>query len=121
MRELESLDGLFDMIIVDAGRGWTPWSRRFWSSSMLNVVVTMVDDAAVLDAYGVLKASTAESLQAPVRVLVNQAPNDVVGHSAGQRIDNACRRFLARSVEALPALPRHVADRYSAGHEAPRV
>jgi flagellar biosynthesis protein FlhG len=121
MGELESLDGMFDLIVVDAGRRLTPWSRRFWSAANLNVLVTTGEDGAVLDAYGVIKASVAESPKAPLRLLVNQAVNDAAASDAHLRIENACQRFLSRSVEALPALPKHATNQFSFGREAPRV
>ncbi len=121
LTELQSLDNEFDLIILDAGRGMTPWSRRFWERARLNVLVTTPDDAAVLDAYATLKASTTTAVQLPVRLLVNQAESDAVANNAQRRMEAACQRFLSRSIPALPALPRHFAGEFGVMQAAPRV
>jgi flagellar biosynthesis protein FlhG len=119
--ELQSLDGEFDWIVVDAGRGLTPWSRRFWSRAKLNVLVTTTNDAAVLDAYAVLKESAARAADLPVRLLVNQAASDAAADDVQRRLVNACQRFLSRSIPALPSLQGHVANELAALHSAPRI
>jgi MinD-like ATPase involved in chromosome partitioning or flagellar assembly len=119
--ELQSLEGVFDTIIVDAGYGLSPWSRRFWSAAKLNVLVTTGEDAAVLDAYASLKAGVSESPEAAVKLLVNQTDDDSMARDAQTRIENACQRFLLRGVEALPALPRHSVNHFAMGQEEPRV
>jgi len=121
MSELQSLEDEFDLIVVDAGRGTTHWSQRFWSLAKLNVLVTTVEDSAMLDAYAVIKASALETTRAPLRLLVNQAVNVAAASVAHSRIENTCQRFLSRSVDALPALPQHVANQLTSGREAPRV
>jgi flagellar biosynthesis protein FlhG len=119
--ELQSLEGNFDLIVVDAGRGLTPWSRRFWSRAKLAVLVTTANDAAVLDAYAVLKESAAVAADLPVRLLVNQAAGDPAADDVERRLEHACQRFLSRSIPALPALPRHMAGGIAEAHAAPRV
>jgi flagellar biosynthesis protein FlhG len=121
LNELQSLDGRFDVIVVDAGRGLTPWSRRFWLRARLNVLVTTADDAAVLDAYAMLKESAAETVGLPVRLLVNRADSDVEAVNAHRRLENACQRFLSKSIPALPALPRDLASELVGASMPPRV
>jgi flagellar biosynthesis protein FlhG len=110
MGELQSLEGRFDLIVVDAGRGLTPWSQRFWSQGKLIVLVTTPDDDAVLDAYATIKQTAANGDQPPVRLLVNQAESAAEADRAHRRIDKSCQRFLSRPMPALPALVRHEAD-----------
>jgi flagellar biosynthesis protein FlhG len=110
MGELQSLEGRFDLIIVDAGRGLTPWSERFWANGKLIVLVSTPEDNAVLDAYAVIKQSAANGDQLPVMLLVNQAESAAAADRAHRRIDKSCQRFLSRSMPALPALVRHNAD-----------
>jgi flagellar biosynthesis protein FlhG len=119
--ELQSLDGEFDTVIVDAGHGLAPWSRRFWSAAKLSVLVTTAEDAAVLDAYATLKSGFAESPETPVKLLVNQTDDDRMTRDTQTRIENACQRFLSRAVDALPALPRHSVNHFAMGQEVPRV
>jgi flagellar biosynthesis protein FlhG len=121
LSELQSLSERFDLILVDSGRGLTPWSRRFWSRAKLNLLVTTPDDGAILDAYAILKLAMAEGAeQRPIRLLVNQAD----GHAAAdaqRRMENACQKFLLRSIPALPALPRSFDCGFAGVSAAPRV
>lgn len=119
--ELQSLVGRFDLMVVDAGRGLTPWSRRLWQWARLNVLVATPEDAAVLDAYAMLKESAADSVGLPVRLLVNRADSDVDAVNTHWRLDNACRRFLSRSIAAVPSLPRHFASELAGANRPPRL
>ena len=65
--ELQSLEGAVDLIVIDAGRGLTPWSRRFWSRANLVALVTTPDDATVLDAYAIVKQGVADSAELPLQ------------------------------------------------------
>jgi flagellar biosynthesis protein FlhG len=121
MDELQSLDDDFDLIVVDAGRGCTPWSRRLWSRAKLIVLVTTPEDAAVLDAYAVMKRCAVDAERWPVRLLVNLAESDTAADDAQRRMDQACQRFLSRAMPALPALPRHRASEFTGVPAAPRV
>jgi flagellar biosynthesis protein FlhG len=118
--ELSSLKGRFDLVVVDGGRGLTPWSQRFWSQGKLIVLVSTPDDDAVLDAYAMIKQSAANGDQLPVRLLVNQADSVAAADQAHRRIDKSCQRFLSRSVPALPALLQHEANHASV-RRSPRV
>ena len=53
-----------DVIVVDAGSGLTPWTRRFWLRAQLVLLVTTTDDAAVMDAYAAIKLSVADATAA---------------------------------------------------------
>jgi MinD-like ATPase involved in chromosome partitioning or flagellar assembly len=117
--ELQSLEGSVDLIVIDAGRGLTAWSRRFWSRASLILLATTPEDAAVLDAYSLVKQGTADTVRLPVRLIVNQAENDFAAESAQRRLAGSCERFLSRRLPALPALPRHDAGGYLAA--VPRV
>jgi flagellar biosynthesis protein FlhG len=121
LSELTSISKEFDIIVVDAGRGLTPWSRRFWLRSQLSVLVTTADDEAVLDAYAMLKESAAEAVGLPVRLLVNRADSDFSAVNVHRRLESACRRFLSQSIPALPALPRHFASEFVGASMPPRV
>jgi MinD-like ATPase involved in chromosome partitioning or flagellar assembly len=118
--QLQSLESSIDLVVVDAGRGLTSWSRQFWSRASLIVVVTTAEDAAVLDAYAIVKQGAAGAAELPVRVLVNQAESDFVADSTQRRLAGACDRFLSRRLPALPALPRHDAVEFGR-MMAPRV
>ena len=98
------------MVVVDAGSGLTAWTRRFWLRAQCVVLVTTADDASVMDAYAAMKASSADGIRPVVRLLVNREMNGAAAEDAQRRVQNACRKFLSLSIDALPALPLHDSD-----------
>jgi flagellar biosynthesis protein FlhG len=120
LTELESLDGEIDLVVLDAGRGSSSWTQRLWHRAKLILLVTTSDDAAVLDAYAALKMGMADAAELPIRLVVNQSDSNRQAAGAHGRMQNACRRFLSRSIPAMPALPRHM-QVFVGAQAAPRV
>src|SRR4051812_1002142 len=123
-RLLSSIDSLgheIDLVVVDAGSGLTAWMRRFLLRAQCVVLVTTADDASVMDAYAAIKASSADGIRPLVRLLVNREINGAAAEDAQRRVQNACRKFLSLSVEALPALPLREGEFGAGAHGGPRV
>ena len=118
---LMSLCDEIDLVVVDAGSGLTAWTRRFWLRAQCVVLVTTADDASVMDAYAAMKASSADGIRPMVRLLVNREINGAAAEDAQRRVQNACRKFLSLSIDALPALPLHEGDFVAGAHRGPRV
>jgi MinD-like ATPase involved in chromosome partitioning or flagellar assembly len=119
--DLESLRGEVDIVVIDAGRGLTAWTRRFWTRAQLVALVTTTDGKAVLDAYAALKQCSTDAIQPSVRLLVNQAESDREADDVQRRMESACQRFLSLSIEALPPLPRSGYDAAASACCMPRV
>ena len=119
--ELQSLGKTASVLVVDAGRGLTPWTRRFWLRSRLVILVTTTEDLALIDAYALVKRGAADGIKTPIRVLANQCGSDASADDAYGRLSAACQRFLSRPVASLPALPRWAADDLSGLRGHPRV
>ena len=108
LAEIQAMRDDTDVVVVDAGSGVTPATRRFWRQARLVLVVTTTDDAAVMDCYGTIKLAASDELAADVRVLVNQCDDPSLAEAVMARISAACKRFLNRPVTAAPSLPRYV-------------
>src|SRR5262249_32738919 len=119
--ELESLGDAVDLVVIDAGYGLTPWSRRFWTQAQVVVLVTTTEDASVFAAYTALKLSAAGLIGLGVRGVGYHCDSDTAADDAHQRIQTACRRFLSLAVEALPALPRQDSKTTAGTRCGPRV
>jgi len=121
---LSSIDSLcdeIDLVVVDAGSGLTAWTRRFWLRAQCVVLVTTADDASVMDAYAAVKGSSADGIRPVVRLLVNREIDGAAAEDAQRRVQNACRKFLSLSIDALPALPLHGGDFVAGANRGPRV
>jgi flagellar biosynthesis protein FlhG len=119
--ELDSLRTDVDAIVLDAGCGLTPWSRRLWMRAGLVVIVTTTESDSVLDAYKAIKLSVADAIQPKIRLLVNQAESAKAAEDTQRRLQNACSGFLQHTIDALPALPRHDNEIIAGGTRWPRV
>jgi flagellar biosynthesis protein FlhG len=123
-RLLSSIDSLcddIDLVVVDAGSGLTSWTRRFWLRAQCVVLVTTADDGSVMDAYAAVKGSSSDGIRPVVRLLVNREMNGAAAEDAQRRVQNACRKFLSLSIDALPALPLHDGDFVAGANRGPRV
>jgi len=115
------LRGDVDLIVIDAGSGLTPWTRRYWLRSRLVLLVTTTDGPALMDSYAAIKLSAADEVAADVRLLVNQCDDERIAADAHRRLSGACQRFLARTVSSLPSLPRHAGSGNGDDRSVPRV
>jgi MinD-like ATPase involved in chromosome partitioning or flagellar assembly len=110
LAELENLGPWADLLVVDTGSGAMPWTARLWQRARLALVVTTVDDVAVMGTYATIKLSVGGmTAETDVRVLVNQCDSRRAASDACTRIGNVCRRFLGRTVRQAPMLPTHAA------------
>ncbi len=119
--EIDSLSNEIDLAVVDAGAGLTAWTRRLWLRAQCVVLVTTADDASVMDAYAAIKTSGMEGIRPNIRLLVNREINGAAAEDAQRRVQNACRKFLSLSIEALPALPLYDNDFVAGASSGPRV
>ncbi len=109
--ELAGLGNLADVLVVDTGSGIAPWTGRLWQRAQLAVVVTTVDDVAVMDSYATIKLATASLAgETRVRVVANRCDSERTATEVCGRISNVCRRFLGRVVTQLPTLPDHCGE-----------
>ncbi len=108
LAELATLGGWADVLVVDTDSGLTPWTARLWQRARLALVVTSVDDVAVMDSYATIKLGTAAmAAETDVRVVVNRCDSERKAAEVCGRIGNVCRRFLGRTVAQLPTLPAY--------------
>jgi flagellar biosynthesis protein FlhG len=110
LAELQSLYNDFDLVVLDIGSGLTHWTRRFWLQAQLVLLVTTTDASALMDSYATIKMSIADGIGPDVRLVVNACDDDRLAAETHRRISDACSRFLGRSLPALPALARFVAE-----------
>jgi flagellar biosynthesis protein FlhG len=121
LTELRLLRDAADIIVVDVGSGLSPWTRRFWLSGRLVLLVTTTDDLALMDAYASIKLNTADMPRPDLRVVANQCDSDAIATDTYRRLATACQRFLSRELLTLPPLPTHAAKNAASAPVFPRV
>lgn len=106
--ELRGLDGRADAVVIDAGSGTMPWTRRLWQEADLVLLVTTPDDVAVMDSYAAIKRGISADASADLRLLVNACADSAMAAEVQCRAANACQRFLGCTLGRAPYLPRHL-------------
>lgn len=92
--QLKSLRGV-DAVVIDAGCGQNRVTERFWRAADDVLLVVTPEDAAVMNAYGVIKTMAGRGRDVPVHAVMNQVRRYEQARGAYARLQNACRRFLA--------------------------
>lgn len=102
MPMLKALDDLvegYDFVMVDTGAGISSGVVSFALASDDLIVVTMPEDIAITDAYGLIKTLVRRGLRARVHLVVNRTRVEADALSAIDRIRMVANHFLGFSLE----------------------
>lgn len=109
-RLLDQLRGLQPMpeyVVLDTGCGSERELRRFWEAADVVVAVTSPEMASVMDTYATIKLRMPTDEVPTLLSLVNQAPSAAAAADVHERLDRACRRFLALGLQPAGAVGSH--------------
>lgn len=117
VRALRDLDGEADVVVLDAGRGTTCAGHRLCDTADETLIVTTTEDEALMDAYATIKATHEHGHGKPIRVLFNRVHSEAEAHSARERLEHTCRRFLGTTLDCAGCCleDRRVAQSSAAG------
>ncbi|MGA2253897.1 MAG: AAA family ATPase [Thermoguttaceae bacterium] len=105
MTQLPLLPRRPEVVVFDAGSQPDPLARQLWQAADRVLLVTSVETAAIMDAYGSIKLLTDPTRSASIALLVNRPPKESVAEEAQQRLAQACRRFLGLTLRSVGHLP----------------
>jgi flagellar biosynthesis protein FlhG len=108
-RDLAGLARAYDVLVLDTGAGISAQVLKFLAMAGEIVVVTTPNLAAVLDAYGVIKAAREARLTGRIGLLVNQAGAPAEVETVYRRIRGCAERFLQFAPALLGSLARDTA------------
>lgn len=117
--ELRRLGPHADAIVLDAGSSSNAVAARFWQAADLTVFVTTDEPAAIMGCYAAIKLLTVNPRHGPIRALVNKATTAERAGDVAARIEQACQRFLALSLDTVTHLPYDPAVADAARRERP--
>jgi flagellar biosynthesis protein FlhG len=100
----------FDLVLVDVGCSRNQFVIEFWRAAHEVLLVTTPDDTALLSAYAAIKVFGASRPDAPVRLVVNGAPQEQTALGVAQRMASSAARFLKLRVELLGWAPPEARD-----------
>jgi len=105
VRSLRHLETQTDFLVLDTGAGLGRAVTNFVLAADLVVVVTTPEPTAVTDAYAVIKAVVKKNPAADLKLVVNNAQDNVEGEEAADRLRTTVLRFLGASLDFLGAIP----------------
>jgi len=99
VRGLDSLAGDYDFILVDTGAGIGPNVITFAMAADEVLVVTMPEDIAVADAYGLIKTLFTRNFSGTVGLLVNRAASREQADAVIEKVKMVTTNFLGRALD----------------------
>lgn len=105
LRQLRQLGKATAFVVLDAGSSGREASRRFWQAADDILLIATSDAASLVNAYATVKHLAADSVHAPIRLVVNRVADAKLAEDIHQRLASSCRRFLGRQVELLGTVP----------------
>ena len=100
VNSLEELDK-YDIIIIDNGAGISKHSLTFSTFAHEMILVTTPEPTALMDAYRILKITSAYKLKNKVKVVINQVPDKKQGDLAYDKLLITSQQFLNLEIENL--------------------
>lgn len=104
--ELKTLSD-YDILIIDTAAGIGKNVISFVLASHEAIIVTTPEPTAITDAYGIIKAISAESLKlsSNVKLVINRVKNPSEGIKIADRISTVAGQFLGVKIESLGYIP----------------
>ncbi len=99
--ELNSLNRLFDYILIDTGAGISSNVTYFNMAAREIIVVTSPEPTALTDAYALIKVLYQRHAKKRFRLIVNMVRNSFEAKEVYERLSNATDQFLNLTIEYL--------------------
>jgi len=93
--------GEADIVIIDTGAGVSRNVLSFVLPADEAIIVTTPEPTAITDAYGIIKAISAETGQVTIKLVVNRVSSIHEGKQVAERVINIAGQFLNVRVENL--------------------
>jgi flagellar biosynthesis protein FlhG len=117
IHQLVKLEENFDVILIDAGLGYLPSTRRLARLAHDVLIVTTTETTALADTYSLLKNASAQEM-ASVQLIFNRSEYDL-SHRAWQSLNMTAKSFLQREIPLLGVIPEDQAVGLSVARRHP--
>lgn len=105
MEELDSLHGLFDVVLIDTEAGISENVTYFSVAAQDILMVTTPDPTAITDAYALMKLLSTRYHQKTFSLIVNSVANAEEGLDVFQKLTTVANRYLSISIDYLGCIP----------------
>ena len=106
LNELDSLQDLFDVMLIDTGAGISSNVMYFNFAAMEKVIIVTNEPTSLTDAYAMIKVLTTKYKQKRFKILVNAARNNVEADRIYRHLSLVVDKFLdSPSLDYLGWIP----------------
>jgi len=109
VQALASLDGRYDLCVLDSGAGLGPQVRALLQAASETICVTTPEPTALADAYATVKAIHHDNPLGRAHLVVNMADTRQDADGASHSVAAVCSQFLDWTPNYLGFLPRDAA------------
>lgn len=93
--------GEYDIVILDNGAGIGPEVMEIIKNSTMNLIITLPDTVAVMDAYVVVKMMMKNSVDIPMGVIINKCQSAAEGNEAFGNLNLATTHFFEKELSLI--------------------
>lgn len=105
MEELDTLHGLFDVVLIDTEAGISENVTYFSVAAQDILMVTTPDPTAITDAYALMKLLSTRFHQKNFCLIVNSVTNMEEGLDVYQKLTTVANRYLSISIDYMGCIP----------------
>lgn len=105
LKELSTLQGAVDYIILDTGAGLSYENLRFILAADDVILVTTPEPTSITDAYSVVKMVHAKDQNVHMKLVVNQCTSEKEGKETAENFRKVAEQFLNIQIGSLGLLP----------------
>ncbi len=99
--QLAELEGMADILIIDTAAGLSRNVMGFVLAADEVIVITTPEPTAITDAYGLVKAMTAQKNPGMVHLVVNRVENALEADVTASKLSTVAERFLKLNIGRL--------------------
>jgi flagellar biosynthesis protein FlhG len=104
-REIAAISRRCDIVLLDAGRGMTPWIDRLWQLASHVLLLATPDRQTMLDAYAAIKLSRHERTASKLQLVVTHCDAGADAARVHAGLSATCERFLGSAIRPPAVLP----------------
>lgn len=91
----------YDIIIIDNGAGIGNEVMEIIRNSTMNLIITLPDTVAIMDAYVVVKMMLKNSITIPMGIIINKCTSEKEGVEAFENLNSASSHFFDKQLELI--------------------
>ena len=97
----------YDFVIIDNGAGISNEIFETIKNSTLNLIVTLQDPVAVMDAYVLIKLMAKNSIKCKKGIIINKCSSATEGEVAFQNLHKATKHFFKEEIHLIGLIPEN--------------